>query len=278
MADVYCRNCGTLAQPTDLVCRICGLPIGSTAAAAESSGDGKLELGRQGFAGHRAPGSRYKAGLIAAAGILLFALVLFVGLVIFKAVQSSGRPAAAIEPGDTSTPYPTSTPYDTATPYHQTPTPNPRRDFYPTTGEISTQPPPGVYVARTDPYSVVIMGCTLEVDNQYDNLDAIVILTASDVIMKSVYIQAGDTYSTMGLEAGYYNIFIAVGQDWDPAIGLFTNNASYFRSEEPYFYDTCDLSSSSGRHQTLTITLKATEGSGSDYINLQPDAFPRISP
>jgi hypothetical protein len=277
MSDIYCRKCGTLAQPTELFCKNCGSSIGSATFATGSSGDVKPELERQRSAGGGLPGYRRKTWLIAAAWILLFALALVVGLIIFRAVQPAGGPAAAIEPDDTPTPYPTNTPYSTATQYNNVSTPYPTRDFYPTTGALSTHIPPGVYIARTDPYSVVKTGCTLKVDNQYDNLDAIVILTASDAIMKSIYVRARDTYSSSGLEAGYYNIFVALGQDWDPANGLFTNNASYFRSKEPYLYDTCD-SSSSGRHQYLTITLRTTEGSGSDYMNLQPDAFPRISP
>jgi hypothetical protein len=284
MPDTYCRKCGTLAQPGELFCRACGFSLDSPPIAIEATGIVKPENVQQGLAGGKLKRLTPTTWLIIAVGVLLFALAYVVGLDISQASQLMGKPVIAIEIVGTSTPYPTRAAYRTATPYNENSTPYPTHAYYPTTGDLATaiptQPSTGLHVITPYRFRSFTDSCRLIVNDQYDDLDSIVILVdkSTNLIMTSVYVRARDSFSTSGIPTGTYDVYVALGQGWDAATRLFTNNASYYRFQEPTTFDTCNSIALYSGYQYLTITLNTKEGAGSDIVNLLPGGFPGFIP
>lgn len=295
MPEIYCRKCGTLAQPTDLYCRICGSPLDSKTVAEEGTQDTKPEQGRKGLVGSgvrsslESPKSRRTAWTLAVVGLLLLTFAWVMGYFIVHAYQPGGKPAIAIELVGTSTPYPTRRPYPTAG-FYETSTPYPTAVPYPTTGALATTtptPPPtqseGLFIRPSSPsIPLYFGGCSLTIKNQFTNLDSVVILADADTdtIEKAAYVRANDTFFTSGIAAGTYDMYVALGLDWDSATSRFMNNPSYFRFKDPAVFTTCPMFRSlyGGGWQYLTITLNTAESSGADISDLSPYDFPRLSP
>jgi hypothetical protein len=285
MPEFHCGKCGTITQPTDLFCRICGSSLDPINAAKEGKNT-RPEQGGEGLDGgdviatpESAMSIRNACLLVAA--LLFSTLVLVMIFFIFLGNQSSGRPAFAIEIIGTPTLYPTSKPYSTATPY-QTATPYPSAIPYPTTGVLA----PSVAAAGATklPFVPILpsfgsSGCELRIKNQNTNLDSVIILSDIDTnfIAMAVYVRASDSLSKSGISTGTYYTYVATGRDWDNNTGRFNNNAMYYRFEEPTTFDACS-SGLYGRYQYLEITLNITEGSGSNIISVPADSFPSVSP
>jgi len=291
MPEIYCRICGTIAQPTDLFCRRCGSSLGSTTIAEEGTQNAKPKPGKEGSVGNEVRSSLKSIGpkrttcLVAAAGGLLFLTLAFVVIYfIALAIQPGGRPALAIELVGTSTPYPTRTPYRTGTPY-RTPTPYPTVVPYPTTGALAPVAP--AIGASEQPFVPLLPhvsgGCLLIIKNQNTDVDSVILLSNVDTnaIAAAVYVRASDSFSEWGIPTGTYYTYIAVGQDWDAIAGRFKNNADYFRFKDSVVFDTCPSSRYSIAYpefQYYEVTLNISEGSGSDTIYVPPDSFPSYSP
>lgn len=271
MPELHCGKCGTIVQPTDLFCRICGFSLNPTTTAEERTQNARLERagegldGRDVFSSPESPMTNRKACLVAM-GLVFSTLVLMMVLFIFMGNRSGNRSAFEIEFIGTSTPYPTHKPYPTDTPY-KTATPYPPALSYPITGVLAR--------VSTGGYS----GCELRIKNQIINLDSVIILSTVDtnVIAMTVYVRANDSLSTSGISTGTYYTYVTTGRDWDNHIGRFSNNAMYYRFEEQNTFDTC-TSGLYGSYQYLEITLNITEGSGSDIVSVPPDSFPSVSP
>jgi hypothetical protein len=268
MPDRYCRKCGSLAQPADLYCRVCG-------SSLEAATSGK-------------PRRPWRTTcLVVAAGMVVLVVALLAVFILLRLIQPGGIPAVSVEIIGTTTPYPTRPSYRTATPYNQTPTAYPTRDFYPTTGALATPLPtatsPGTYaMPEIQPYrSFFDSSCELTINNQFNDLDSVVMLVEADtdLIVTSAYVRARDSYSTSGLTTGTYYTYVALGQDWDSVTRLFTDNASYYRFTAPVVFTTCSFNwSPYSGYQYLTVTLNTTEGAGLDITNLLPSEFPGATP
>jgi hypothetical protein len=219
--------------------------------------------------------------------MLVLVVALLAVFILLRLIQPGDLPAVAVEVIGTSTPYPTRPPYRTATPYNQTPTPYPTRDFYPTTGALAAPLPtatsPGSYaMPDIHPYrSFLDSSCELTINNQFEDLDSVVLLVEADtdLIVASAYVRARDSYSTSGLGTGTFYTYVALGQDWDSVTRLFTDNASYYRFTDPVSFTTCSYAwSPYSGYQYLTVTLNTTESSGLDITNLLPSEFPGATP
>lgn len=286
MTEIYCRICGTMARPTDLFCRKCGVSLISNTVTEEPARTAKPEQGGEGLDGRdvisspESPMSNRTACLIVV-GLLFSTLVLVMMFFIFLGNQPGGRPAFAIEIIGTPTPYPTRNPYPTATPY-KTATPYPPAVPYPTTGVLApVATAPGATRRSFEPMftSFGSGGCELRIKNQIINLDSVIILSAVDtnVTAMAVYIRAGDSLTKSGISTGTYYTYVTTGWDWDHQTGRFSNYPMYYRFEESTTFDTCS-SGIYGSYQYLEITLNITEGSGSDIISVPADSFPSVSP
>ena len=219
--------------------------------------------------------------LFSAAALVCFTLALGAIALFYLASQPGGLAAVGAEVVGSATPYPTRTPYRTASPYrtqtaYPSATPYPTRAPYPTTGPIRGVRPTGQFYVPL-PYSLSA-GCRINVKNQNTELDAVVVISSVDkgTTAASVYVRARDSYSTSGISSGTFYTFVTIGQNWDSANSRFSQNAGYFRFEDPVVFTTCSSSLTFGSHQTLDITLNYKEGTGSDTISVPPDSFPKL--
>ena len=277
MPGTYCGKCGTLAQPTDRFCRICGAVLDSVPVAVVPPQNASAEPGG---ASPKAPLSQGMACLIAV-GLVFLSLTLVVVFFVFLINQPNGSPLVAVEIIGTATPYPTQRPYQTARPY-PTSTPYPLPVPYPTTGNLAKLAPETG--ASRQPFAPSVpfsssSGCELRIKNQNTGLDAVILLAEVDTnaVTTAVYVRASDAFTKSGISTGTYYIYVALGQDWDNLTGRFNTNAFYFRFKEPNIFNICSAGSN-GSYQYVEITLNASEGTGSETVTVQPDGFPSISP
>ena len=202
MPEFHCGKCGTIAQPTDLFCRICGSSLAPINAAKEGIKNTRSEQSGEGLDGGNIIASSESAisirnACLIVAALLFSTLILVMIFFIFLGNQPGGRAAFAVEIIGTPTLYPTSKPYSTATPY-QTATPYPSAIPYPTTGVLA--PVAASAGATRQPFVPMFPsfgsgGCELRIKNQIIDLDSVIILSTVDtnVTAMAVYVRAGIT-------------------------------------------------------------------------------------
>ena len=119
MPEFHCGNCGTIVQPTDLFCRLCGSSLNPTTFAEELTQNARLERAGEGLDGRDVLSSQEslmtnRKACLVAIGLMFSTLVLVMVFFIFMGNRSGGRSTFDIEFIGTSTPYPTRKPYPTA--------------------------------------------------------------------------------------------------------------------------------------------------------------------
>jgi hypothetical protein len=286
MPDIYCRKCGTLANPTDLFCRICGTALGTGTVHDSPPSSASAEV-RQPDPSKPPVRRAWGTACGVVAGIVLLAVILLAGLgFILSRRQPGGSPAISVEIVGPQTPYPTQPPYATATRYpapsaYPTSSPYPTTIPYPTTGPLTSsgaaQYP---WVSSLGNRSFTNGWCELNVKNQNIYLDSIVILADVDTnaIVKTVYVRANDSLlNESGISTGTYYIYVTMGMDWDGLSGGFMIDPVLIRFKDTVVFSACK-NLSFGDQENITITLNVSEGTGSDTIYVPPENFPRLSP
>jgi hypothetical protein len=78
----------------------------------------------------------------------------------------------------------------------------------------------------------------LGISNHGSPNDAIIVLTTlDDRPYYACYVEANGTAVLGDMFAGEYNLFVAIGRDWDPRFNVFTENAYYLKAEKPIRID-----------------------------------------
>lgn len=113
----------------------------------------------------------------------------------------------------------------------------------------------------------------LEVDNAQGSSDAIVTLTriSSKIPVYSVYIRKGSTYEIEGLPDGSYNVYFAMGENWDTNKKRFLINPYYQKFEDSFeFYTTAT------HYPGWEITLYGTFTGNAETDSVNENDFPQL--
>jgi hypothetical protein len=226
---------------------------------------------------------------IAVGGLLLLGIGLVAVILLFNANQSGARVPIILMASDTSTHIPSLTPSVTPVP-SETTTPQPTtRPYRRESGNIPTVIPTNRPAADGEINQSPILrqaflgkGCSLFAKNQNPELDAAVFLAdiETHAVVAAVYVRSNDSTNHGGIPPGTYQIFAALGQDWDGWTGRFMTNGVYYRFVEPVVFDTCPTSVSDvfGDYQYVEVTLLAAEAKASNIIPIAHDEMPRFTP
>lgn len=113
----------------------------------------------------------------------------------------------------------------------------------------------------------------LTIQNGQD-LDAVAVLTTSDnKPVFSVSIQAQQTYEIDSIRDGTYNLFFALGNDWNDASSSFNLNASQERFDDPFPFQTTPIAGGL-QYQTYTVSLQPVAGGTATTSPVPAGQFP----
>jgi len=85
----------------------------------------------------------------------------------------------------------------------------------------------------------------------------------------AVYVRAGVNTTVTRIGDGTYQIFMTSGQDWDPALHIFTRNCTFERFDDLFPYTTTP-----DRYPGYKITLRKEIGGNARTSTVPPDEFP----
>jgi hypothetical protein len=97
MPDVYCSQCGTLAQATDQFCRICGTPLHAATGAAGQPASALPEAGKTETTARKTAASPLTTSAMLVAAFLLLTIVLAGFYIVSLSIQTSGKPVVDFE-------------------------------------------------------------------------------------------------------------------------------------------------------------------------------------
>ncbi len=85
----------------------------------------------------------------------------------------------------------------------------------------------------------------------------------------AMYVRAGKKTTVPRIGDGTYQIFMTSGQDWDPALHIFTRNCTFERFDDPFPYKTTP-----DTYPGYRITLRKAIGGNASTSAVPPDDFP----
>lgn len=115
----------------------------------------------------------------------------------------------------------------------------------------------------------------LRIENGRD-VDGVVVLTTNDErAVFAVYLSAGSSFTVYGIPVGTYQIYVALGEDWDSAAARFTRRPQLFRFEDDFEYTI--LSSATGVQYTIwSISLQPVLFGGGRTEAVSLTEFPTL--
>jgi hypothetical protein len=85
----------------------------------------------------------------------------------------------------------------------------------------------------------------------------------------AVYVRGGAKTTVGRIGDGTYQIFMTSGQDWDPALRVFTRDCAFERFDDPFRYITTPT-----KYPGWEITLRKAVGGNAKTSNVPPESFP----
>lgn len=106
------------------------------------------------------------------------------------------------------------------------------------------------------------------------SVDAVVNLAEwdTDLLVRSVYIDAGSTYTLRDIRPGSYRMVFTQGMDWDDQNVQFRSDASYFKFGRALDFEE-RRDGSSIHYKALSVTLNAVPDGNVQRVEVGPDEF-----
>ncbi len=111
----------------------------------------------------------------------------------------------------------------------------------------------------------------LTIENGTDH-DAVGVLTTADkTAVLAVYVQVKQSVTITSIRDGKYNLYFALGEDWDSSGGRFTRPFTYQE-----FEDSFDFTTTSTQYTTWTVTLQPVSTGTAATDSLDESQFPTL--